>query len=107
MYLPSSEMAGDESPMSSGPGVEIARTAGAHVHTRIFDDYASQRNAAHPAKPPPLQFVGSMPILHVRHTTTYLYKQPVVLGEHRLMFRPRDRRAFTVPTGTPSASATS
>ena len=31
-----------------------------------------------------------MPILNVRHTTTYLYKQPVALGEHRLMFRPRD-----------------
>jgi transglutaminase-like putative cysteine protease len=31
-----------------------------------------------------------MPILNVRHTTTYLYKQPVELGEHRLMFRPRD-----------------
>jgi transglutaminase-like putative cysteine protease len=31
-----------------------------------------------------------MPILNVRHTTTYCYKQPVELGEHRLMFRPRD-----------------
>jgi glycosyltransferase involved in cell wall biosynthesis len=25
---------------------EIARAAGAHVHTRIFDDYATHRNAA-------------------------------------------------------------
>ena len=31
-----------------------------------------------------------MPILNVRHVTTYQYKQPVELGEHRLMFRPRD-----------------
>ena len=31
-----------------------------------------------------------MPILNVRHTTTYRYKKPVELGEHRLMFRPRD-----------------
>jgi transglutaminase-like putative cysteine protease len=31
-----------------------------------------------------------MPILKVRHTTIYSYKQPVALGEHRLMFRPRD-----------------
>ena len=31
-----------------------------------------------------------MPILEVRHTTTYRYNQPVALGEHRLMFRPRD-----------------
>jgi transglutaminase-like putative cysteine protease len=31
-----------------------------------------------------------MPILNVRHTTIYSYKQPVALGEHRLMFRPRD-----------------
>lgn len=31
-----------------------------------------------------------MPVLNVRHTTTYSYRQPVALGEHRLMFRPRD-----------------
>jgi transglutaminase-like putative cysteine protease len=31
-----------------------------------------------------------MPILNVRHTTTYTYRHPVALGEHRLMFRPRD-----------------
>ncbi|MGZ5117081.1 MAG: transglutaminase family protein [Burkholderiales bacterium] len=31
-----------------------------------------------------------MSILNVRHTTTYRYKQAVALGEHRLMFRPRD-----------------
>src|SRR6185503_338829 len=31
-----------------------------------------------------------MPVINVRHTTTYTYKQPVALGEHRLMFRPRD-----------------
>jgi transglutaminase-like putative cysteine protease len=30
-----------------------------------------------------------MPILHVRHTTTYRYRRPVALGEHRLMLRPR------------------
>ena len=31
-----------------------------------------------------------MPILNVRHVTTYRYKHKVALGEHRLMFRPRD-----------------
>lgn len=31
-----------------------------------------------------------MPVLNVRHVTTYSYLQPVILGEHRLMFRPRD-----------------
>jgi transglutaminase-like putative cysteine protease len=31
-----------------------------------------------------------VPILNVRHITTYLYKRAVVLGQHRLMFRPRD-----------------
>jgi glycosyltransferase involved in cell wall biosynthesis len=31
---------------STDATVEIARAAGAHVHTRTFDDYASQRNAA-------------------------------------------------------------
>ena len=31
-----------------------------------------------------------MPVLTVRHITTYRYKQPVAFGEHRLLLRPRD-----------------
>lgn len=31
-----------------------------------------------------------MPLLTVRHVTTYRYNQPVAFGEHRGMFRPRD-----------------
>jgi transglutaminase-like putative cysteine protease len=31
-----------------------------------------------------------MPILTVRHVTTYRYRQPVSFNEHRMMFRPRD-----------------
>jgi transglutaminase-like putative cysteine protease len=31
-----------------------------------------------------------MPILSVRHVTTYRYKRPVTFGEHRMMLRPRD-----------------
>jgi transglutaminase-like putative cysteine protease len=31
-----------------------------------------------------------MTVLFVRHRTEYQYRQPVVLGEHRLMSRPRD-----------------
>ncbi len=31
-----------------------------------------------------------MAILSVRHLTTYRYRQPVALGEHRMMLRPRD-----------------
>jgi transglutaminase-like putative cysteine protease len=31
-----------------------------------------------------------MAILHVRHRTTYRYRNPVQFGEHRLMSRPRD-----------------
>ncbi len=33
---------------------------------------------------------AAMPILTVRHVTTYHYKQPVAFGEHRMMLRPRD-----------------
>jgi transglutaminase-like putative cysteine protease len=33
-----------------------------------------------------------MTILTVRHITTYLYKQPVSFGEHRMMLRPRESR---------------
>jgi transglutaminase-like putative cysteine protease len=31
-----------------------------------------------------------MPILTIRHVTTYHYQQPVAFGEHRMMFHPRD-----------------
>ncbi len=31
-----------------------------------------------------------MPILSIRHVTTYHYKRPVAFGEHRMMLRPRD-----------------
>ena len=31
-----------------------------------------------------------MPVLTVKHLTTYRYKQPVAFGEHRMMLRPRD-----------------
>src|SRR5919199_3270578 len=38
-----------------------------------------------------------MPLLTVRHVTTYRYRQPVAFGEHRMMLRPReghDQRLF-------------
>jgi transglutaminase-like putative cysteine protease len=31
-----------------------------------------------------------MPILNIRHVTTYRYRQPVAFGAHRMMLRPRD-----------------
>jgi transglutaminase-like putative cysteine protease len=31
-----------------------------------------------------------MPILSIRHVTRYSYRNPVALGEHRMMFRPRE-----------------
>ncbi|MCF8503461.1 MAG: transglutaminase family protein [Caulobacter sp.] len=31
-----------------------------------------------------------MPILSIRHLTRYRYRNPVALGEHRMMFRPRE-----------------
>jgi len=34
--------------------------------------------------------LATMTIFTVRHVTTYRYKRPVELGEHRMMFRPRD-----------------
>ena len=33
-----------------------------------------------------------MPILTVRHITSYRYRHPVAFGEHRMMLRPRDDR---------------
>jgi transglutaminase-like putative cysteine protease len=35
-------------------------------------------------------FAPEMPVLNVCHTTVYRYRRAVALGEHRLMFRPRD-----------------
>jgi transglutaminase-like putative cysteine protease len=50
-----------------------------------------------------------MHVLEVRHRTTYLYREPVVLGEHRLMSRPRDSHDLRLlDTGlvvTPQAAA--
>jgi transglutaminase-like putative cysteine protease len=37
-----------------------------------------------------------MPILTVRHVTTYHYRKPVGFGEHRMMLRPRDDDDQTV-----------
>jgi transglutaminase-like putative cysteine protease len=37
-----------------------------------------------------------MPILVVRHVTTYHYRRPVAFGEHRMMLRPRDDGDQTV-----------
>jgi hypothetical protein len=31
-----------------------------------------------------------MRLLTVRHTTVYRYSEPIQLGEHRIMFRPRE-----------------
>jgi hypothetical protein len=31
-----------------------------------------------------------MPILTIRHVTTYHYKRPVAFGDHRMMLRQRD-----------------
>ena len=31
-----------------------------------------------------------MPLLTIRHVTTYRYRRPVAFGEHRMMLRPRD-----------------
>jgi transglutaminase-like putative cysteine protease len=31
-----------------------------------------------------------MPVLSIRHLTRYRYRNPVALGEHRIMFRPRE-----------------
>jgi transglutaminase-like putative cysteine protease len=31
-----------------------------------------------------------MPVLSIRHLTRYRYRNPVALGEHRMMFRPRE-----------------
>jgi transglutaminase-like putative cysteine protease len=47
-------------------------------------------------------------VLNVRHTTVYRYSQPVALGDHRLMLRPRDshdlRLIKTSLTFSPPAS---
>jgi transglutaminase-like putative cysteine protease len=37
-----------------------------------------------------------MPILTIRHVTTYRYRKPVAFGEHRMMLRPRDDGDQTV-----------
>jgi transglutaminase-like putative cysteine protease len=36
------------------------------------------------------RYEKAMPIFSVRHITTYRYSAPVLFGEHRMMFRPRE-----------------
>ena len=43
-----------------------------------------------PSPAPPPRNRLPLPLLTVRHTTTYRYRRPVGFGEHRLMLRPRD-----------------
>ena len=39
---------------------------------------------------------GTMPLLTIRHVTTYRYRRPVAFGEHRMILRPRDSHAQKV-----------
>src|SRR4029453_10326371 len=32
--------------------------------------------------------VAAMPVISIRHRTTYRYRNPVAFGEHRVMYRP-------------------
>jgi hypothetical protein len=41
-----------------------------------------------------------MPLLTIRHVTTYRYRQPVAFGEHRMMLRPRDSQDQRVVEAT-------
>ena len=41
-----------------------------------------------------------MPLLTIRHITTYRYRQPVAFGEHRMMLRPRDSQDQRVVEAT-------
>ena len=51
-----------------------------------------------------------MTTLHIRHTTTYRYREAVRLGPHRLMLRPRESRDLrlvsSAVTVTPAATVT-
>jgi transglutaminase-like putative cysteine protease len=52
----------------------------------------------------------SLVTLRIRHTTTYRYRQPVSLGPHRLMLRPRESRDLRLISSglavTPQAAVT-
>src|SRR5579862_3867416 len=43
-----------------------------------------------PVRPCRARRTPRMSLLTVRHVTTYRYSEPVRLGEHRMMFRPRE-----------------
>ena len=48
------------------------------------------RGAEHAWYEGPASLWDPMPILTIRHVTSYHYRQPVAFGEHRMMLRPRD-----------------
>jgi transglutaminase-like putative cysteine protease len=41
-----------------------------------------------------------MTVLKIRHRTTYRYREPVRLGPHRLMLRPRESRVVRLLSST-------
>src|SRR5690242_13625055 len=41
-----------------------------------------------------------MTVLNIRHRTTYRYREPVKLGAHRLMLRPRESRDVRLLSST-------
>jgi transglutaminase-like putative cysteine protease len=45
-----------------------------------------------------------MPMLRVRHETTYRYRRPVMIGPHRLMVRPRDSHDLRLVSAALSCS---
>ncbi len=59
---------------------------------------------------PPLTLEFPLIALKIHHTTTYRYRQPVSLGPHRLMLRPRESRDLRLMSSdvavTPAAAVT-
>jgi hypothetical protein len=85
------------------PGSPAERTiALAHVRLRRKEPKHNQRDMAAQIRWRRICVLrrriagAAMPILTIRHVTTYHYRQPVAFGEHRMMLRPRDDGDQTV-----------
>lgn len=70
--------------MTPAEALTAARPADTHVAGTRIAGYLDGPYTARPSRE------VRVTLLHIRHVTTYRYRSPVELGEHRLMTRPRD-----------------
>lgn len=79
-------------PAVSAAPTQATDTAGGHSRCVIYGPHVAPppHHTGPPAAPVAAEDGRTVSVLTVRHITGYRYAEPVRLGEHRMMFRPRE-----------------